>query len=337
MLPRGAAGQRCCCMPRPAPSALGGRHSSRAQLNAPISTGFTGYYGDPTTPRRTRVNAGAPFTPSLAYPRFVGVNPRRSCPRMTEMKEDAVYYCRGQEFGYCDRRSGTCFCNNGYGGEGCDKCSATHYEHIVNGEPMCFPRSKCPNDCSGGGSCEQINELTRTKAYCKCERHRVGVDCGTSFSEYLDRRCYESTRTDDNEYIIESSIDESTGLETFNVIPPEPQGTCERCVEGFYLFVHTNDENDLDLRQRISEKSNGVISVNGPFCEDGKPRCCRPCSDHDPRCASCDQNGCRTCADPVLTSVQRSGRRKVDADLCVFEPPRLLFDPWAATATPLLN
>ena len=88
---------------------------------------------------------------------------------MTEMKEDAVYYCRGQEFGYCDRRSGTCFCNNGYGGEGCDKCSATHYEHIVNGEPMCFPRSKCPNDCSGHGVC--------TNMRCSCDAGWTGHDC----------------------------------------------------------------------------------------------------------------------------------------------------------------
>ena len=40
---------------------------------------------------------------------------------------EGYYYCTHAEAGYCDRRSGTCFCYEGYQGLDCADCRPTHY------------------------------------------------------------------------------------------------------------------------------------------------------------------------------------------------------------------
>lgn len=58
------------------------------------------------------------------------------CPGMVGPVDDGMYYCLGKEHGYCDRRSGTCFCNVGYQGISCQDCSSTHYEQ----GGLCYPK-----------------------------------------------------------------------------------------------------------------------------------------------------------------------------------------------------
>ena len=50
---------------------------------------------------------------------------------------------------------------------------------------------------------------------------------------------------------------------------------------------------------------------------------CASCAQkHDPRCFRCDENKCLQCADPMLSSVQRSGKRPEDPDLPFEEDSR---------------
>ena len=77
------------------------------------------------------------------------------------------YYCTTPTSGYCDRRSGTCFCFNGYAGTRCEQCRPTHYQ--VN--TTCLPKTLCPQDCSGAGVCDY------STGTCTCDAHATGLDC----------------------------------------------------------------------------------------------------------------------------------------------------------------
>ena len=92
---------------------------------SPYAQGFTGYYGEPSDPRRYPVNPGNPLSPDQPL-RFTGVNGRQNCPGMIGPL-DGMYYCTDKAFGYCDRRSGACFCGGGYTGLDCSACRPTHY------------------------------------------------------------------------------------------------------------------------------------------------------------------------------------------------------------------
>lgn len=77
------------------------------------------------------------------------------------------YYCTTPEAGYCDRRSGACFCFNGYEGIQCESCRPTHFQ---NGT-QCIPKVLCPQDCSGAGVCDYAT------GKCTCDKYAIGVDC----------------------------------------------------------------------------------------------------------------------------------------------------------------
>jgi hypothetical protein len=112
----------------------------------PYEQGFVGYYGDSINFQRERINEGAPDT--ATYPRkFESVYPRQVCPGMVGPLGGGQYYCIGKEYGYCDRRSGTCFCNMGYQGVDCGTCRSSHYRK----GSLCYPKQLCPNDCTGHG------------------------------------------------------------------------------------------------------------------------------------------------------------------------------------------
>ena len=87
----------------------------------PYERGFVGLSGLPQNYLRERVNEGGPET--QAYPhQMEGVNARQECKGMVGPVE-GLYYCGARERGYCDRRSGTCFCQMGYQGESCEEVS----------------------------------------------------------------------------------------------------------------------------------------------------------------------------------------------------------------------
>lgn len=132
----------------------------------PYQRQFVGYYGDPSNFQRERINEGA-FLTSDQEIQYEGVSPRQACPGMVGPFSDGNYYCSAREFGYCDRRSGTCFCNTGYQGIDCTGCQNTHFKI----GPHCFPKKLCPNDCNGAGVCNFNNGT------CSCFPNRAGESC----------------------------------------------------------------------------------------------------------------------------------------------------------------
>ena len=217
--------------------------------------GFTGYYGDPSTFQRERVNEGAFQTASKEL--LYGDNvPQQVCPGMVGPFSDGNYYCTAREYGYCDKRSGTCFCNAGYQGLSCTECSPTYF--LVGN--ICLPKKLCPNDCSSAGTCDYATGT------CICFAHREGADCG--------------------ERICQSMY--HPNCEACN------QKECLRCSDGYYLTGST-------IKSQI----------------------CGSCTIFDPRCAACTlELQCTTCADPVLTSIRRSGYREQDKELPIEESER---------------
>lgn len=226
----------------------------------PYDPGFVGRVQDPDNPRRYRVNEGNPF--SLAQPNiFRGVLPRQDCPNMIGPFEHGVYYCTSKEAGYCDRRSGACFCSKGYQGKDCSICRSTHMRNTTTG--TCDPKVICPNDCSGAGSCDTATGM------CTCRKNRRGIDCSLKYCRLLHRWC-----TNCNEEL------------------------CQTCEQGYFVDIQ------------------GIYG--------GIKGTCKPCTVHDPRCIECDAQSCLTCADPLLSSVRRSGRRRLDPLLPWDEDERLL-------------
>jgi hypothetical protein len=141
-------------------------HTPNGSYPKPFEAGFVGYYGDSANFGRERINEGAFFTADQEL-LYEGVSPRQSCPNMVGPFSDGNFYCSAREFGYCDRRSGTCFCNIGYQGIDCTECSITHFK-IKN---HCYPKKLCPKDCNGAGTCDFVT------GKCHCFPHRYGEAC----------------------------------------------------------------------------------------------------------------------------------------------------------------
>ncbi|RYH20594.1 hypothetical protein EON65_23015 [archaeon] len=151
----------------------------------PYDKGFVGIYGDPSNYQRERINEGALETGDQEH-LYEGVSPRQSCPGMVGPFSDGAYYCSAREFGYCDRRSGTCFCNTGYKGIDCTECQDSHFKIGFH----CFPKKLCPNDCSGAGTCNYNNGT------CTCLPHRTGAQCETLLCSARSKLCLTCTETE---------------------------------------------------------------------------------------------------------------------------------------------
>lgn len=132
----------------------------------PYDTGFVGTYGDPKNYQRERINEGSSGTADQDL-FYGGPVLRQQCPQMVGPFSDGSYYCTAREYGYCDRRTGTCICNIGYRGIDCSEC---HDSHFLIGS-HCFPKKLCPADCSGAGICDYNTGI------CQCLPHRTGLKC----------------------------------------------------------------------------------------------------------------------------------------------------------------
>ena len=95
------------------------------------------------------------------------------------------YYCRGKEYGTCDRRSGTCFCNVGYQGLDCGECTPTHFSM----GSLCYPKKLCAGDCGGHGTCNY------TIGECVCDGGYWGEDCSLLNCKRFDALCDRCSNT----------------------------------------------------------------------------------------------------------------------------------------------
>jgi hypothetical protein len=95
------------------------------------------------------------------------------------------YYCRGKEYGTCDRRSGTCFCEMGYQGIDCGECGPGHFK----AGSLCYPKKLCAGDCGGHGSCNY------TVGECVCNGGYWGDDCGKLNCKRFDALCDRCSNT----------------------------------------------------------------------------------------------------------------------------------------------
>jgi hypothetical protein len=161
----------------------------------PYDRGFVGSYGEPTNLQRERINEGA-FETGTQELLYEDSSPRQACPNMVGPFSDGNFFCTAKEFGYCDRRSGTCFCNVGYQGIDCSECHASHF--LVG--TLCFPKKLCQDDCNNAGKC---NFFTGT---CDCYEHRVGDFCQTKLCSRFSPLCERCT-----------------------------EDICLRCLPGYYL------------------------------------------------------------------------------------------------------
>ena len=246
----------------------------------PHERGFVGRMGEPRTLSRDRVNEGAQTT--NAFPQQQEpVHARQNCPGMVGPLGDGKFYCLGKEYGYCDRRSGTCFCNMGYQGVDCGSCRASHYRS----GSLCYPRSLCPNDCTGHGICN-FEDGT-----CSCNSGYWGEDCSKLNCERFDPLCLKC-----NSY------------------------QCMQCMEGYSVVTTPNGTTQYRYELGETDEGNYNQTYNATIYESS----CRSCTRFDPRCSACNDQKCLECADPLLNSVRRSGYRSTDANLAVDEFERQL-------------
>jgi len=226
----------------------------------PYEKGFTQNTQDPaSTQNKTRVNHG--YTSSMLLGEQVGSNRLFSCPSMVG-PVDEQYFCSSPDHGYCDRRSGTCFCNEGYAGEACQDCAPTHIE--VGG--LCYPKRLCPNDCSFAGECNYLTGV------CDCSDHRMGDDCSVSKCTRFHQLC--TTCTDEvclectDGWSVNTNSEDGAQCEPCWRFDPRCRdcnvNECTSCVDLLLLSIHRSGRRPQDPPLPIDERTR-ELSVTFPF------------------------------------------------------------------------
>lgn len=251
---------------RPEGTGRGWTDPSSLSEPEPYETGFVESYGNGSLSSRgrTQINEGGQartpgihgtfrpgvksdpesealsFLPGLSRTNQVlrfeleGVFPRQVCPEMVGPRADGAYYCVDEYHGFCDRRSGTCVCYEGYDGIDCASCKTTHF--LSEDGTKCLLKHLCPNDCSGAGTC---NLSTGT---CACKSHRVGADCSIP-------RCHNSAGGE-----LCHSCDAISG-------------ECTQCVDLYYLASNGTCQPcaSMDPRCVLCTAEDGCLACGDPL------------------------------------------------------------------------
>ena len=223
----------------------------------PYERGFVGQVVDPNVPRPPIVNPGYEAH-SVATIDLPSDNRLRRCPGMIGPGvEDGKYYCTAKVNGHCDRRSGTCFCSEGYVGSSCRACAQTH--HLVGGQ--CLPKRTCPNMCSNNGECDYLT------GHCRCNEFREGDDCSLLSCEQYHTHC---THCNDDQCTgcregFEVAEDKEMGEQCISCATIDPRcidcnittDTCTRCVDPLLLSTRRSGPGvmplpDDELRRNLS-------------------------------------------------------------------------------------
>jgi hypothetical protein len=179
---------------------------------------------------------------------------------------DGNFYCTAKEYGYCDRRSGTCFCNIGYDGIDCSRCTNTHYR-VGN---LCYPKQLCPNDCNGAGVCNFNNGT------CSCFPHRTGPTCEDLVCKVLDPRCesctvYECLRCAEGYYLTGASVDLNTSAICSSCYDFDPrcggctkEDGCTMCADPLLTSARRSGYRAFDLKLPIEEETR-ELSITLPL------------------------------------------------------------------------
>ena len=183
---------------------------------------------------------------------------------------DDKYYCLGKEYGFCDRRSGACFCNHGYQGISCQQCLPSH---IRVGE-LCYPRKSCPNDCSNykttlGGSIRRgvCNYIT---GECNCLDHWTGHDCSMRTCHLYHQYCVQCN----DQQCLECVQGYSVHLPS-NICQPcarfDPrchfcnEKECLACIDLLLLSIRRAGPRPQDLQILPIDEQERELSITVPF------------------------------------------------------------------------
>lgn len=214
--------------------------------------------------------------------------------------DDDKYYCLGKEYGYCDRRSGTCFCNTGYKGPSCASCAPSH---IKVGD-LCYPIQKCPKDCSRHGTCDFVTGV------CTChDKYWYGVDCSKRTCQEWDEYCMDCNDVECLKcipgYSVNNNIVRTTTTTTTPTTPTTTTTTAVTTTSNENNTTHSTNATNAEPQSQPEAQQQQQQHQH-------QHQLCQPCTRFDPRCRVCNAHQCLECIDLLLLSIRRAGPRPQD-------------------------